>query len=45
VSSGAGVDILEKTKNLLLMVNKRTLRYEGENRFSMVLIGHVETES
>ena len=28
----------------LLMLNKRPLRYEGEKRFSMVLIGHVEIE-
>jgi hypothetical protein len=27
------------------MLKKRPLQYEGENRFSMVLIGHVEVES
>jgi hypothetical protein len=33
-----------RQKNLLLMLNKRPLRYEGENRFSMVSIRHVEIE-
>jgi len=37
--------IFWEDKNLLLMLNKRPLRYVGENRFSMVLIGHVDIES
>jgi hypothetical protein len=37
--------IFWRRKNILLVLNERSLRYEGEDRFSVVLIGHVEIES